>query len=95
MVVYIQWIDGRVAYKNLTEARAAAYNELKNPHSIYGQVEIYPNKHANKPSEIIEVRDRMIVSKRDVGNYIHLHFVGRYGKFLKDIPGLKIWKWPE
>jgi len=53
-MVYIDLIDGPCHYKTYVEARKRAYSELHGiMGDLYGQIQIFPNQHSNKPKEII------------------------------------------
>jgi len=57
-MVYIDDIWGTHHYKTYVEARKSAHNELTGPYrDAYGQIQIFPNQHSNKPKEVLTWSD--------------------------------------
>lgn len=53
-MVYIDLLDGEVHYRTYVEARKRAHSELTGMfRDAYGQIQIFPNKHSNRPKEIL------------------------------------------
>lgn len=59
MAYYVNFIDGEVGYKTLTEARKAAIREYNGAMGeFYSSIDIYPNRRTNKPSGYVERRGK-------------------------------------
>lgn len=82
-MVDITTIWGTYTYKSYTDARKSAYSELTGAYqTAYGQIEIYPNSHTNKPKEIMEYlpKSRQVVTYRVEKNAVAMYEVKKNGE---------------
>lgn len=82
-MVVIDTIDGTIHYKTYVEARKRGHRELTGAfRDAYGQIDIYPNQHSNKPKEILVWSDsiRGVVTHRVESNGIVTYTVRPNGE---------------
>ena len=82
-MVYIDTINGEYHYRTYVEARKSAYRELTGPfREAYGQIQIFPNQHSNKPKELLMWSDeiRGVITHRVESNGIATYTVRKDGE---------------